>query len=369
MEHNEQQIKSHLLKMERNFWVLSFAIAIFFFTNCSQPQKQTEAEDGGIPVIEIMANISNAQKVNLSTVASSIEYCMLELNKECPIARKEGIYSSGDCFVAISNSQSSNYCYVFDRKTGNFVRHISQRGQGPDDYQRALRVLSGHKGQIFMLGNHQYLFYNLDGTLSHKASVNKFEPCDSRSIVAYEDIYVGYVINKRGNATIRIAFFDKSGELIDSIPNYRFHDDRPKPNGIDFSFHQFNNNLYYKDIYCDTLYQIKNVMLQPRYIFNTGGRAVPYELQLDRVDLREAMAGRDWDKFAKYIVINNKILEDANFLYFTFDYKRMMYPAIYHKSEDKTQILMPESLPQHPFGSISLYGFENDLDGGLPFWP
>ena len=51
-------------------------------------------------------------------------------------------------------------------------------------------------------------------------------------------------------------------------------------------------------------------------------------------------------------------------------FKRMMYPAIYHKSEDKTRILMPESLPQHPTSRISYpYGFENDLDGGLPFWP
>jgi hypothetical protein len=268
-------------------------------------------------------------------------------------------------------SSSDNYCYVFDRKTGHFVRHISQRGQGPDDYQEAERVLSGQKGQILLLGNHQYRFFNLDVTLSHKTRVDTFNPCSFRSIVAYEDLYVGYVINSRGKATIRIAFFDKTGVLIDSIPNYRFNEDVSKQTGGDFSFYQFNNNLYYKDIYCDTLYQIKNVMLQPRYIFNTGGRAVPYESQSEgRVDIREAMAGREWDRYAKYIVINNKILEDANFLYFTFDYQRMMYPAIYHKSEDKTRILMPESLPQHPSMRISYpYGFENDLDGGLPFWP
>ena len=357
-----------ILKMEKNFWVLSFAI--FFFANCSQPQKQTGAEDDGIPTIVIMANISNAQKVTLSTVASSIDYCMLETERNCVLEPGRQIFGSGDCFVAMNSGMSSNYCYVFDRKTGNFVREISQIGQGPNDYQFPVKVLSGEKGQICLLGGNQYLFFNLDGTLSHKMNnpyLNHF------NITAYEDLYVGYVSNRSGNSTIRLAFIDKTGELIDSIPNHRFVEvdgRRGRPLETDFSFHPFNNNLYYKDIYCDTLYHIKEFTLQPRYIFNTGGRAVPYKLQSEgRVDVREAVAGREWDRYAKYIVINT-ILEDVNFLYFTFDYKRMMYPAIYHKSEDKTQILMPESLPQHPSYRISSpYGFENDLDGGLPFWP
>ena len=353
------------LKLVKKNPLLNLAI-LFLCINCTQPAKKVEVTNDDVRTIDIISNIANTKKINLSTIASGIEYCMLETDDKCLIAYKN-IHCSGDYFVSMEN-----YCYVFERKTGNFVRQISDRGQGPDDYQRVLDVLESNKGQICLEGNGQYLFFNLDGTLLHK--IKKFQANVSFGFVAYNDLYVGGVTNTRGNSTIRIAFLDnKTGELIDSIPNHRSYNRAegiPRNVSTDFFFYTFNNSLHYKDIYCDTLYQIKDFSLQSRYIFDTGDRTVPYALQVEgRIDVRAAMRGRDYDRYARYIVIN-QTHESAKFLYFTFDYRVMLYPAIYDKVENTLQIMSPVSKPPPPFITpYPLYGFENDLDGGLPFWP
>jgi len=353
-------MNSFYLKLVKKVAIINLLI---FCANCTQPGRKIEAEHDAVPTIDIIGNISNTQKVNLSTIASSIDYCMLETDANCLIIGKN-IYGSREYIVSLDGK----FCYIFERKTGKFVRQISQIGQGPDDYQFVHSFLNDDKGQICLLGNNQLLFFNLDGTLSHKT--NHFSLFD---FTAYQDFYVSHITNSRGNATIRVAFYDKTGELIDSIPNNRTY---KRPVGISYTiyvdggFYIFNNSLYYKDIYCDTLYQINDFSLQPRYIFNTGGRTVPYESQIEgRLDMRNSSGG-DWDRYAKYIVIDT-FFEDTFFLFFTFEYRNMKYPAIYNKAEKKIQVLLPISISQYSFWAknMLLYGFENDLDGGLPFWP
>ena len=357
-------MKSKILKSAIQI-SLSLLAILLLCVNCTQPRQRVE--ENGITTIDVIGNIPNVQTVYLSSIASGIEYCMLETDKQCLIAGKE-IYSSGNYFVSIGEN-----CYVFERETGTFVRKISRKGQGPDDYQETVgEGFNPENGQICVSGNRNLLFFNLDGTLSHK--FNLFNPNVTFSFIAYEDMYVGYVPNVFGNSTLRIAFFDnRTGELIDSIPNDRTWKRTQTGWGYstDYSFHKYDRNLYYKDIYCDTLYQIRGFSLLPRYLFETGNRSVPYTLQeRGRFDIREAMAGRNPDKYEKYIVIN-RIRENAKFLFFTFDYRNSMYPAIYHKAEDKIQIISPVDIPSSYFRErkLPLYGIENDLDGGLTFWP
>ena len=345
-------------------------LAIFFLISCTHPGQKNEGGDSIIPKIDIIGNISKVQKVNLSSIASSIEYCMLETDEKCLIRDNSIIYSSGGYFVYMSHNSTWPECYIFERKNGKFVRQISQVGQGPNDYKNTISVLDGDKGQICLAGNNQLLFFNLDGTLSHKTKLFAY------NFLAYEDFYVLSFYNTRGNAKIRIAFYDnKTGELVDSIPNDRQYvrTTQTIQTNIDYSFHLFNNSLYYKDIYCDTLYQINDFTLLPRYIFSTGGLTVPYKSQNEgRFDVEAAMAGRENDRYAKYIVIN-RFFESEKYLFFTFDYTNRKYPVIFNKSEDEIHIMHPVSLPLLYLRNLQIplfgFGFENDLDGGLPFWP
>ena len=359
------------LKLAENFAMLNFAL-LLLCTNCSHPEKKIETEDSGIREIDIMANLSSNRTVKLSEIASNIEYCMLETDKKCLIAGNS-VYCSKDYVVAAGGGTSNPAFYVFERKSGSFIRQISRYGQGPEEFTEMLYSFwDGNQEQVCVFGHNQYLFFNLDGTLSHQA--NRFKHWMDR-FVSHEDLYVGYIPNRFGDATVRIAFYDKTGALVDSIPNCRSWKRTQTwyTGGSDSWLYVFNSNLYFKELYCDTLYQIKDFTLHSRYIFNTGGRAVPYEIQEEgRYDFMGSLTngGVVEDRYERYIIIL-KILENNKHLYFTIEYRKQLYQAIYDKAEDKLQIMSPVTLPQELSKDRwkPLYGFDNDLDGGLPFWP
>jgi len=343
-----------------------------FFANCTHTAKKVE--DSNIVEIDITANLSDTRKINLSAIASGIEYCVLELDKKCLVTPDMSFYASNDYIVTINDAAYlgiTPVCYVFERRTGKFVRQISGMGRGPGEY---LNIISsfwdGEKEQISVLGsNGMYIFYNLDGTPSHQAK--RFE--NRFGFVAFGDFYVAHLTNILGDNTIRIAFYDKTGALIDSIPNNRFWKKTQTWSAWsrDGWLYTFDSNLYFKDLYCDTLYQIKDFELHPRYLFNTGGLAVPYEIQEGgRYFSPEIRRPGTVNRYEKYVNIM-KILESNRHLYFTVDYRKQLYPAIYDKIEKKIQIMSPVSYPIPPPGDerVPLCGFENDLDGGLPFWP
>ena len=362
------------LKLAKNFSKLSFALLLICM-NCSHPVKRVDTEDNGIKEIDIIANIFDNRTVRLSEIASSIDYCMLETHKKC-LVTGINIYCSTEYVVAAGGGTSNPVWYVFDRKSGNFIRQISRYGQGPGEFTEIVRGFwDGYKEQVCVFVNNQYHFYNLTGSLSHHA--NRFKHYMDH-FIAHEDCYVGYVPNRLGSETVRIAFYDKTGVFIDSISNYRTWQRTQTwySGGNDNWIYVFNNNLYFKELYSDTLYHIKDFTLHPRYVFNTGRRAVPYEIQEGgRYDAMQALRtqGIVEDRYERYIIIV-KIFEDNKHLYFSFDYKKNRYPVIYNKTKSKLQIMPPVVIPPKHLRSIKdwrmpLYGFENDLDGGLPFWP
>jgi len=76
---------SQFLKRVIKIIISNLAILVVC-ANCTQTKQRVE--DSGIPTIDIIGNISKAQKVNLSTIASSIEYCILESSEKYYIQGK-----------------------------------------------------------------------------------------------------------------------------------------------------------------------------------------------------------------------------------------------------------------------------------------
>ena len=372
-------LKNLIVVDVKNYSPLSLAL-FFLCASCANEEKKVR--DNSVTEINILDGLSNNKViVNLSSIASSIEYCVLETNKNCLISDGAAIYATKDQVVVLD----SRGCYVFDRKTGRFIRQVANKGQGPDEYLFIRKDYWDKKNeQICFRGNNKdNIFYCIDGTLSHKVSQfsNSGEP-----FVLYNDIYVRYVPNFRGNATSRIAFYNKKGDLIDSIPNYklfkRVYSSSSDPiSVVDSWLYTFRDILCYKDLYCDTLYQINNYNLYPRIVFNTGGLTVPYEMQNGRYDISSALEGGDIvDRYEKYINISN-ILEDNRYMYLTFDHKKTAYQAIYDKIEDNFRVTskIHKAIPNFKINGISLSKgdpkkishskINNDIDGGLPFWP
>ena len=344
--------KTILLNLKFQYYIINYAMLSLAFcllcVNCTnKTQTSKDIEDNGIREINIIDNLSDAQNVKLSTIASSIDYCALEANKKSLLPLNMLYYATNNHVVAIGD----HGCYVFDRKTGDFVRQVARKGQGPGEYTEVVdRFWDAKNEQVCFWNGRNYLFYNIDGTFSHQTGRfrHHMDP-----FFRHEDLYVGYVSNRLANEKSRIAFYDKKGILVDSIYNYRsWERTRPGYSGVgDNWMYIFHDSLYYKDIYCDTLYQIKDFMLHPRYIFNTGGLAVPYEMQ--EGGQHEMSSSGMIDRYEKYINFYS-IHEDNKYLYIRVKHKKKYHYIMYDKKEN-TQM------------GISV--FENDLDGGLPFWP
>ena len=348
-------------------------IVLCFICNaCSNSAKNVE--DSSIRQIDVMANLTNTQTIYLSEIASSIEYIALESDKKCLVSPTMSIYCSKEHVVAIGN-QTVNHaaCYVFCRKTGKFVREISRPGRGPGEYGHVYsHFWDENREQICVGGNNQIIFFNLDGTLSHQSNLFK---APLGIFVAFDNYYVAYHPNRSGSDTLRLSFYDKRGNLTGFIPNFRSWErinTWTQRSGIEVLMYVYDNNLYFKEIYCDTLFHIKDFTLQPRYVFNTNGLSVPYKIQEDgRWDILGSIrSGRvPVDRYERYIIISN-ILENSNNLFFSIEHRQHLYPAIYNKANEKIQIMLPVFIPPPSRNRIMLlYGFENDLDGGLPFWP
>ena len=362
------------------FFYLFYLVLCLLFAGCTHPAKNVESsdilvEDSGIQEIAVIENISKSQKMYLSTIASNIEYCMLETDKKCLVTPSMSIYCSNEYIVTIGiQSVNHEVCYVFNRKTGKFVRQISRMGQGPNEFLETIDSFWDTENEQVCVWSHPYyIFYNIDGTISHKINRNEHR-FFSRGAISFNDYYVKYVPNSSGNETKRIVFLDRNGVVIDSISNFRTWEKTQRAYAGSHlgSFHVYGNELYYADIYCDTLYHIQDFNLQPRYVFNTGGHTLPYQVHdgAGRYNIMEILKSNELvDHWKEYFVLD-KMFEDARHLYFTFDYRTKRYPAIYNKKEEILQILPPViiTLPSK-YSKMLLYGFENDLDGGLPFWP
>ena len=110
--------------------ILTFSMLCMILVACN---KQTEKmTSSGIPIIPITCK--NNQILNLSEFVDSIEIIPLETRDECLIGWIPKIISTKEYYLLISAiGYDFQKLYVFDKK-GNFVRQISTRGQGGDEF-------------------------------------------------------------------------------------------------------------------------------------------------------------------------------------------------------------------------------------------
>ena len=140
------------MKINRYFTTL---LSLLLLLSC-----KTEKETSPVPVLNLARVLEGDKTIELSEMNCKIETVQLETNENVLINRINNIILSKEHFIVVHDRQ----CAVFDLK-GNFIRKISSRGQGPQEYVSIVNLsLIGDKLFIFDVTKtffNRLLFVNL----------------------------------------------------------------------------------------------------------------------------------------------------------------------------------------------------------------
>lgn len=289
--------------------------------------------------------------LQIEDIADRVEYIPIETNPDCLLGESFMLYVTESYIVAGR--------YLFDRKTGRFVRTIAESGEGPDEYtnwpcysfDEQENILYANKGMSKWLG--------YDITTGEKVSEIKrpdmqhlHEWCYKDGIHNFytidSDNYISYVNNMKGKDSIRIVVFDKLGNVKQTFPNYRFSSTPPKrPFLFPGIFYERNDKLFFFEMIADTIYQVNSDSLTPYLYFDSGDKKMTDRERFDFYKHRDKIAF-------------DCVFETERYLFFEFSLYNEMSTGYYDKKNKETFVKIPD-------GSSNMYRYGFD-DSGLQLY-
>ena len=286
---------------------------------------------------------SNAPKemASASQLFRTVRYLPLETTDDCLL---------GYCYIRKIQdfilAWDYDGCYLFSAKTGKFISKIGHKGDDPEAYFMTHRNFYNPYNQLlYFIGyNKDLVKYTLQGEFAGKiripessyrgSTANVIDVLDESSLCAFFS-------NNNGRETKRIMLFDEKGKVKKMYPNTRIiktnKDILLIPDGL---FYRYQNKLYFKEEYIDTVYQVSGQQLQPKYVLNFAPYTIPYEKRYDYDD-REVVTARS-------------IYENDFYLMFYYYRYKVKYLGVYNKTTGKSTFYLYDK------------GIKDDLNNFMP---
>ena len=298
---------------------------------------------GQIVNINLDDAFNKKQKIHISEIAYSVEYIALETKPVCRCGAQVRVYCNEKYIITVS----VNNILVFDRKTGAFIAEV---GKSDEIYSTYYVIPFDERRNVIT-------FKSTPNTLTEYSLLNSFLkeiqlPVDHGNSVYWKGgNYVQFVANVTGNDNRRLIVFRGDNSVIKVFTNKNRFIKTVKAiyySNKEGGFYWFDNNMHFKETFIDTIYQVTQEKLIPKYCFNEGDHGLDYSTK-GKLELRSKQ---------KYFFISN-IYETENFLFFYIEYGLKFYSGIYFKNEENCKI--------SDYCLINRAGFVNDLDNFIPF--
>lgn len=336
----------------KKVFFLPLACITIFSSGCSNKKESNETTNqlnSGAVVIDIEKALEEGATQYLSQFSSEIEYVRLETANEGFVATAyPRAYVLEDYIYTVAFRQ----ILQFDRKTGKFIKELSHYGYDPEAYQYTLPSMHPTtSNEIYVRTGNRIKTLNSKGEIKTIASA----PSEVENAFEVEDGYfAGYIKNMSCTVKELIVIFNKKGDVIKSFPNHQ----QCEPNRTNsFSlrlseglFFTSKNDVFFKEAFNDTVFQVTKNELLPAVIFNMGEHSPPYEK-------KEIMED---DDYLNMYSVNNIDLND-NYVFFSLNYQGKTYSAYHDIKENKTH------LAYERYTQTS--SFQDDLNGFIPFSP
>jgi len=119
------------MKQKNNIAILLFLLLSSYLYACTN-KMTLGAADEELPFL-IDLTTATHKPILYSDVFEEVEYVKLETTPECLIESGMSHIYLTDKYIIFFYIKQQN-AYLFDRKTGRFIKQIGRRGQGPNEY-------------------------------------------------------------------------------------------------------------------------------------------------------------------------------------------------------------------------------------------
>jgi len=283
-----------------------------------------------------------------------IEYIQLESNEQCMISSLDDLDPGNKLVFGERNCIIQQYSTILEFKTdGKFITRIGTKGRGPNEFTAVHDVnICARNQDLYLLARWQKKFfvYAENGKLLRTFPVT-FSPSEFQFI---DDKILCYSENHMGDIQNSYTLIDTNGKVIKFFPNkypFKNHD----AYGIkgENLFYMFDNKLFKKEVYSDTIYLYDNGTFTPHMVIQVGEKLISPES-------RTKFESR---YLAENFIIPLNLFEFGDYIYYEFVYKYvipndvLIYSFIGSKINNFKVIINTGQ------------GFTNDLDGGPGFFP
>ena len=329
-----------------------FIIGLLFGMVCSCSSKE---HDG----IDIAAGIENLSRdLKYSDFITHIEYIPLETTDDILINAHPTIVVA-DKYIIV---KTINECFLFSKDTGKFIRKVGNRGQGPGEYHSTSGFINPAKKTIYFTGwNGDLIEFSFDGEYISSIKIPGYNddftsPSISIHHTYLKDYFVSYFLNTIGTEKKLLQIFDSNEKIINVIPNRNVYmDTKNLTFGTGESdFYYYDDNLYFKEIYNDTIFKVSDKIFSPHIIFHTGKYSIPYESK--------------WEEKKGPQVRLGSINETPMFVFFDVSYDTRQIFGLYNKKNEQLKMAEQKYIENNVdyFLSFSLKSL-SDIGEGVSF--
>ena len=315
--------------MKKTFLPISLCMSLLL-SACGGEKNVSQGE---VPVIDVETAIQNPQELLLTDLGEKFTYIPLETTDESLMKLNSGSKMIvTDQYIFIGEDQSPILC--FERATGKFLRTIGSLGQGPGEYRNPseMEVDAEAKRIYIRVAPSHYLCYDFVGEFLHTLTLpgersfkmgahyfadnkaygygNILNEEASNQAYAYkmpkgtciDSLAVTEETSKKSKGVARMRGTEAYGGIFFMVE----HEDGTwtAGNRMNGTYQSVKGKLYHKDLFCDTLFQMKGLHREKSIATFHLGSYGGYE----RYETARDMEG-------KYLL--PRVLYDGERIYFT----------------------------------------------------
>lgn len=275
------------------------------FLSCGGQKKENENKETVTnnvkDKIELPYHINLPNKgqgeLKVSFFADNVVYVLLETTKNSLLRRVLQVQMN-DSMIGVADIRK----LLLFRSDGTFVRQISQKGNGPQEYQ-AICDFHFKSDTIYILAPGKVLKYTLDGKFQwHK----KIETLDNTTMDGSGSLI--YYNENNGEITYFNATL-KPTSKFEAVKNVT-HGYWVLYDPADNYFHPRKGKMLFSSYKSDTIWNLAGKKMEAEYILNLKDKLLPPKLQLG--NFKGSFA--DFQKAAQpYLKMN--LIEQSNYLF------------------------------------------------------